>query len=226
MLSGDFKKPNCQQGMPAVSFSQMQPPITPDEEKYRREMAAYVEKLRIDTGNYYEKQRLAFENRQMLIVFQKNVQLAAEMCTDDIIIKEDGRIVKRKGFLYEESRDYIFTNFKLTGKPQKLITKTNHDALLLLRVRTDEQMEMSLYLDMNMTKAGYFWKKFRDAGLVLKKRRGETGEVIFSVINALVKCAEYVEIPEKNGFYHDSQGRWHYADAFDLTWEEAMKLAR
>lgn len=160
-----------------------------------------------------------------LMEAREDLKLKRLLLTNVITIDSNGDLVRKQEFLRAKSCDFELCNFKITSTP--LIYSTFGEGISILRFSALQQNRktVDIFLNLQRTDPGYYWRKFRNAGLQIKKKRGERSEMIFQVIEVICGISEYVMLPGRTGFYITESGNFGYAGAEDLTWREVIFYA-
>ena len=147
---------------------------------------------------------------------------------EKVIVTEEGGIAKKVEYLTEKPKEYSIVNFRLNGRPIRFTCINSDNAVLCLPIILQNLKEQILYLDLDVNESGYYWRKFRNAGIVLKKRRKERREMIFEIVERLNSpdLVEIVEVPAKRGFYMNGNGELCYAGKHSFIWKDVKKYAR
>lgn len=175
----------------------------------------------------YEQKRKIDETHELhKMKAKEDVRIQREMLTETVLMTESGEIIKRQEYFLRRPEEFSFVNFRVIGRPVRYFSQKSNNEVLYLTVRLQNQTEQTLYLNLEADSAVYFWRKFRKAGIALKKKRKEKKEMIFDVIAMLMYLAEKVEVPEKRGFFTTQDGHLCYADKRMLLWEEMEKNAK
>lgn len=157
-----------------------------------------------------------------------DIEIRKSMLGVNMEITENGEIIKSHALLTERPVKFGFANFRLSARPICYFCTKSNGAVLYLSVMLKNMKTAELYMDLNREKAGYYWKKFRNAGINFQKTRKEKADMIFDVIWLLCSpnIAETVELPPQKGFYVKQDGQLCYAGKSDLIWTEVKDYAR
>lgn len=205
------------------------PPLPPEPRNiWADERAAWMLAAQADVAvrTHIEKKTIDDASAQKILELKADVQIRKQLLADRILVEEDGEFVRNQEFLREKPKKYSFCNFKIMARPIIYRTQCSQRKVLSLSVLLQSQKTANIFLDLERTDVGYFSRKFRDAGLQIKKKRGERAELIFQVIEVICEMSESLILPYKNGFYKNEAGNFSYASVDDLTWEEVLLYAR
>lgn len=201
-----------------------QPPQTPLPLGPRSMLADEVCKLaaRMNTelATHMEKKFMDETAAVRLLELKADCEIRKQLLVSKIFVDADGELVRSQEFMREKKRSYHFCNFRVMTQP--IIYTNPREPMAILSFSALQQNTENVVVCLNLQKsdAGYFWRKFRNAGLQIKKKHGERAEVIFEVIEGICDMAKHVELPRRHGFYMNESGNVAYAGKEDLTWEE------
>lgn len=177
----------------------------------------------------YEAKREIDKKITVIIAEKKaDIQLKKDNRAEKFTLTEDGGIVKEVEYLTEKPKEYSIVNFRLNGRPIRYTCINTNNAVLCLSIILQNLDVQNLYLDLDVNESGYYWRKFRNAGIVLKKRQRERREIIFEFVEWINSpdLVEIVEVPAKRGFYVNGNGELCYAGKQNLIWKDVKKYAR
>lgn len=194
----------------------------------QKRMMSMWEQSNLEVWRYDQKRKIDEESILRIERARADIHIKKNLLVEKFEITQDGEIISTQEFLTERPRSYSFTNFRLASCPVVYTCRECYERVLYLPVILQNMQQFSFYLDLGKEKASYYWKKFRNAGLHIKKRRKEKPDMIFDIIGLLSKpgFAERVELPLKRGFYLAEDGRLCYAEKDDLLWRTVKEYAR
>lgn len=228
-----YQYPNDQYTNAAIG--RYNPPIPPEQlsqfqlysEKqrldYEKEQSLICSKVSADVDKYWAKTSINQASLTEVMKVRADIQIKKDMLSEEIVIDE-GRLRRKQEFMLEAGKEYSLANFSIAGRPLKLTTPGENRAILFLEVWVEEEKK-ALYFDLARTEAGYYKKRFRNSGIIFKKRRKDGDELFFDVIGAIMNLADTVEMPKEYGFYAIN-GQLFYADRKMALWKEALENAK
>lgn len=194
-------------------------------DEYQNSCSLIHERANAEIEKYEARLRLEQETAIYMLKVREDIQIQREMLEETVIITEGGELIRKQEFFHEKPKSYSWANFRLVGHPIKYVCDDSEGVVLFLNVVGQDQEERSVFLDLDREGSGYFWKKFRKEGLCFKKRRGESREAVFEILQAMTKIAKAVEIPLQRGFYTTEDGSLRYAGEDSMIWAEVKKYA-
>ncbi|MDR1547935.1 MAG: hypothetical protein LBT06_05010 [Hungatella sp.] len=193
------------------------------EAEYYKEMDLIHERANVDMQKYALKRTIDEESIARTMMAKADLLIKKDMLSDEILI-EEGRLRRRQEFMLETGKDYGLANFSIADRPLKLTTSGENREILFIEICVEGEKK-NLYFDLARAEAGYYKKKFRNSGIVFKKRRKDGDELFFDVIGAITNLADTVELPKEYGFYI-MNGQLFYADKKAVLWREVLENAK
>lgn len=206
------------------------PPLTPflgpssmlADEREVRKLAA---RMNAEVITHIEKKSIDETAAARLLELKADCEIRKQLLVSKIFVDANGELIRSQEFMRECTKSYHFCNFRVMTQPIIYTNPREPMAILSFSALQQNSDNVLLCLNLQRSDAGYFWRKFRNAGLQIKKKRGERAEVIFEVIEVICAMAKHVELPRRHGFYTNESGNVAYAGKEDLTWEEVRFYA-
>lgn len=195
------------------------------ETEYYKEVSLMHERAHIDVQKYAYKRTMDEESIVCMMMAKADIQTKRDMLAEEIIITDDGRLRRKQEFMLEDSKEFYLANFSILDKPIKFITLDINCGVLYLHATIEGRGEQNLFFDLDRDDSGYYRKKFRNMGIIFKKKRKDGNEFFFDVIQAIIEMSQTIELPKNHGFYM-SNGILQYADKEAMLWKEVIEYAK
>ncbi|HBD01437.1 MAG TPA: hypothetical protein DC053_22135 [Lachnoclostridium sp.] len=178
-----------------------------------------------EIDKHKEKRAIDEENFEELLRVKTDLQIKRDMLSETIMITDQGMLRRTQEFMLEANKEYYFANFSIPIQPVQFKSAGIDYTVLCMRTRIERLGEKDLYFDLRKDDANYYRRKFRNAGIIFKKKRREGDEFFFDVIQAVIGISRTVEVPGAYGFY-TVEGMLQYADKKTMLWKEVLDYAK